>query len=396
LSSAIISVNVLTGTDDGLLRDHAILVDDDGVISSVVPNSELAGALPDTVYDGQGATAMPGLIDMHTHAMGGTPDEAKQELDASIVTSQVLRGIANLASAIDNGITTIRDAGAASSGIFRLKAAVDAGQIKGPRMILSGRALTMTGGHGRDSIAVEADGVHGLRRAARAQIGAGAECIKLMASAGASAPCGCIGGLQLGTEEMRAAVEAARRAGLHTLAHAIPVGAVREALAAGVDSIEHGIFLDGDTVAEMKAAGVHYCPTLHVFRRIAVNAAPGRYPTYMVEKAKQCIDAHKVSFKLALSAGIPILAGSDAGNWGWKLGDLADELIEMNQLGMPAISCLASATHTAAKFLGKEDRIGSIRSGRLADILVVAGNPLADLSALRNIAAVFKAGVRVV
>lgn len=395
MPTAITNVNILFGKGAEIQTDGAIIIDDEGLVAEIVRMADLPKSLAIAAYDGMGATAMPGLIDMHTHAMGGKAEEMSIGLTPATLTAQVLRGVQNTGRALSRGITTIRDAGAASASIFALKAAIDKGEIMGPRMILSGQALTMTGGHGWNSIAIEADGADELRKAARMQIKAGAECIKLIASSGASAPCGCLSGLQLNIREMMAAAQEAHRSGLHVMAHAIPAESVREAIEAGVDSIEHGIFLDQDIVAEMKRAGSYYCPTLAIFRRIAVNASPGLYPPFMVEKAKQCVDAHRVSFELARAAGIPILAGSDSGNWGWKLGDLADELVVMNQYGLPRADCIASATSTAAKFLNKEDSIGTLLPGKQADILLIDGNPLENLMALYKVKAVFKGGIQV-
>jgi imidazolonepropionase-like amidohydrolase len=392
--TAITNVAVFTGLKDSILADAAIVVGDDGRVAEIVARGKLPSSLSATAIDGQGATAVPGLIDMHTHVMGATVDELQRPGSVNIVASQVIRGLANAARCVSRGVTTIRDAGAASPAVFTLKEAVDRGEAQGPRMVLAGSALTMTGGHG-SHFSVEADGVDGLRKAARQQIKNGAECIKLIASSGASAPCGCLSGLQLSPEEMESAAKEAKRAGLHTLAHAIPAAAVIEALQAGVDSIEHGIFLDRETVQAMKAAGVHYTPTLAIFSRIARNAKPASYPPHMVAKAQLCVEAHRASFKLAVEAKVPMLAGTDAGNWGWTLGDLADELVLMNEYGLPAFACLAAATHEAARFLGREDSIGSLQPGVHADILLVRGNPLEDLSALYDVVAVYKDGRKI-
>jgi imidazolonepropionase-like amidohydrolase len=388
---AITNIAVFSGLQDSILGDAAIVIGDDGRVAEIVPRARLSPSLAASAIDGQGATALPGLIDMHTHVMGATPDELQRPGSVNIVASQVIRGLANAARCVSRGVTTIRDAGAASPAIFTLKESVERGDVPGPRMVLAGSALTMTGGHG-SHFSVEADGVDGLRKAARLQIKNGAECIKLIASSGASAPCGCLSGLQLSPEEMASAVKEAKRAGLHTLAHAIPAQAVMEALQSGVDSIEHGIFLDRETVQAMKAAGVHYTPTLAIFSRIARNAPPASYPPHMVAKAQLCVEAHRASFQLAVEARVPMLAGTDAGNWGWRLGDLADELVLMNDYGLPAFDCLQAATHEAAKFLGRGDSVGSLQPGHQADILLVRGNPLENLAALYDVQAVFKGG----
>ena len=391
---AISNINLFSGVTDSIIEGAVIVIDDDGLIAEVLPNARVPRSLAASQINGAGATALPGLIDMHTHVMGGTPDETVRGPSVSVLTSQVLRGVANASRCIDRGVTTIRDAGAVSPAVFTLRDAIEKGEARGPRMVLAGSALTMTGGHGIH-FSIEADGADGMARAARSQIKNGAECIKIIASSGAAAPCGCLTGLQLTQAEVAAAVNVAHRVGLHVLAHAIPAAAVMEALAAGVDSIEHGIFLDQKTVDAMKAAGVHYTPTLAIFSRIARAAPPASYPPHMVAKGKLCVEAHRASFELALRAGLPLLAGTDSGNWGWLLGDLADELVLMNQYGLAPFECLLSATHRAAKFLGKEDKLGSLQVGRHGDVLLVRGNPLKDLSALYEVEAVFKGGKRI-
>jgi imidazolonepropionase-like amidohydrolase len=392
MATLITDVHLYTGLDTTVRTNGWIYIGDDGRIADMGTGRAPSAPADCVRVDGGGAYAMPGLIDMHTHAMGGTAEESGRANRTSALVDQTIRGIANLGRALRHGITTIRDAGAASDGIFALRRAVEEGRIEGPRIISAGSALTMTGGHGSTSFAIEADGADGLRRAARLQLKAGAECIKLIASSGAAAPCGCLAGLQLNFVEMAAAADEARRGGYHSLAHAIPAAAVREALEAGVDSIEHGIFLDEETVRLMKEAGVHYTPTLAIFERIARAAKPGHYPDFMVEKGKQCVEPHRRSFRMAMEAGLPLLAGSDSGNWGWQLGDLADELVLMNRYGLPPERCLAAATTVAAAFLKKEADIGALQAGRYGDILLVGANPLEDLRALYDVRAVFKAG----
>lgn len=396
MGTLITGVNLYTGLSGTVIRDGHIYIGADGRIDSM--GSGNWPRLPDGYvhFDGGGATAMPGLIDMHTHVMGATAEQGRRGQTSQVIVELAIHGINNLNRAIRHGITTIRDAGAAGDGIFALQAAIEAGSVLGPRIVASGSALTMTGGHGFPSFAIEADGEDGLRRAARVQLKAGAECIKVIASSGVAAPCGCLAGLQLNFVEMAAAADEARRSGYHSLAHAIPAAAVREALEAGVDSIEHGIFLDEETVQLMKERGVHYTPTLAIFERISRDASPGNYPDHMVEKAKPCVAPHKRSFEMALHAGVPILAGSDSGNWGWLLGDLADELVLMNRYGLPAERCLQAATVTAASFLNKQADIGALEVGRYGDVLIVGGNPLEDLQVLYEVKAVFKGGRRVV
>lgn len=391
MTLALRNAAILSPDASGYRDENVIVIDDTGRIA------DLARKAPDGVptVDVRGATALPGLIDMHAHTVFGTAAEGGTRGQELTVGQQTIRGVTSLERAARHGITTIRDAGSPTHAIFALKAATENRTITGPRMIVAGNALSITGGHCWNTLCLEADGVAGVRRAARLQLKAGAACIKLMASAGAGTPGQKMTASQFGRDEMAAAVTEARLQGAHTLAHATTATSVREAVAAGVDSVEHGIFLDSDAVSDMKSAGVYFCPTLSVYHRIAENRAPGKYPDFMIDKAKQSLSSHHSSFQLAAASGIPIIAGSDAGNHGWHLGDLADEICQLAEYGLPVSRCIQAATSTAAELLALSDEIGTLEVGKHADILLVNGDPVTDLQSIRSVHSVYVRGHKV-
>jgi imidazolonepropionase-like amidohydrolase len=383
---------VFTGVDSRVIENGVVVVGDDGKITAVGGKADVdipKGA--DRVVV-SGKTVLSGLIDMHAHVLAGTDVEAQEGLTVRTITDQTLRAVNNAKRCISFGVTTVRDAGARSPGIFRIKRAIDDWSLVGPRIVPSGQAIAMSGGHGWNGVAAEADGPDEMRRTARQQLKAGAECIKLMATGGAGTVGERVDDLQLTVDEMRAAVEEAHKKGRHVLAHVTNSKGVANVLEAGVDSIEHGLLLDDDAVAAMTRQNVYFCPTLEAYERIVRLGPKAGYYEYMVPKAAAVIEPHRESFRKTLRAGVKMIAGTDAGGHFWQLGDLADELARMVELGMTPEAAIVSATRTAAECLGYHDSLGTLQAGRWGDVLVVDGDPLDTIAALRHVHLVFKAG----
>lgn len=383
------NARILRPDATGYLDADSIHVDADGRIAEIGTSVTTT----EDSLDARGATVLPGLIDCHAHSIIGLEHEHHMPADRRI-GDQYARAVVSLARAVWHGITTVRDAGSPTHAVFSIRDAIDSFALRGPRLLLTGNALCIRHGHGWDSICVEADTPDEIREAARRQLDAGATWLKLMASGGAGTRGETMTGPQYDREQMGVAVAEARPRGAGTMAHATTADAVREALAAGVDSMEHGLFLDEDAITRMRAADAYYTPTIAVYRRIANNAAPGRYPEFMQAKARDSLSAHRHSFQMAMDAGIKMVAGSDCGNHGYFMGDLADELVLMHEYGLPAPVCLQAATSRAAELVGLSDQIGSVEVGKVADLLVVEGDPLADLNALYDVRAVYVRGRR--
>jgi imidazolonepropionase-like amidohydrolase len=384
---------LLAGYSEPPLQDSAILIGDNGRIAAVGPRGKVTAPRSVEVFDAKGLTVLPGLIDMHAHVLVSTNDEAAAGPTVTNITNQTIRGINNVQRCLQGGVTSIRDAGARTHGIFAIRAAIDAGQLLGPRIFASGCALTSTGGHSWNAVGTEADGEDAFRQLARAQIKAGAHCVKLMVTAGVGSPCQCTSDYQLTTDEVRAATQEAHKRGKHVLAHITTSEAAIDAVAAGVDSIEHGLLLNREALESMAKAGTYFCPTMECYERIVRLGTSAGYYDYMIERSAVVLAPHKAALRIAMELGVKIIAGTDAGGHYWLLGDLAEELIALADAGMSAAGALDAATSTAAECLGVQADIGSLQVGRWADILVVQGDPLKDLAALKNVVAVYKGGV---
>ncbi|NPV69120.1 MAG: amidohydrolase family protein [Firmicutes bacterium] len=345
-------------------------------------------------FDASGKTVVPGLIDCHVHFCmdaGADPMTAAVR-DGTLVTAY--KAAVRAGQTLKAGVTTIRDLGAPDGIDLALKKSINSGILPGPRMLVSGRVICMTGGHGW-TMGYEADGPDECRKAARSQIKAGADVVKVMATGGVMTQGVEPGSPQLTVEEMRAAVEEGHKAGRRCATHAQGLLGIKNAVQAGIDSVEHGVFLDREAVDMMLERGTYLVPTLSAPYNIIKNGVAAGVPEFVVRKTEMVYDSHINSFKLALENGVKIASGTDAGTPFNVHGDLAVELKLMVDAGMPAEKALVSATQTAAELLGMQDHVGSIEPGKFADILVVDGDPTQDITSLQRVVAVFKDGKRV-
>ena len=252
----------------------------------------------------------------------------------------------------------------------------------------------MTGGHGW-FLGREADGPDAVRRAAREEMKLGATCIKLMASGGVYGHAEEPGSPQLTVEEMRAAVEEAHKTGRKVAAHAYSVAAIGNALDAGVDSIEHGSFLDRQTAERMREQGTCLVPTMSVYAAMDAKGPELGTPDYVRRKTTEVLEASREAFRLALDAGVPMAAGTDCGAPGHPHGTLREELRLMVEAGATPQQALRFGTSAAARLLGLDGEVGSLEPGKRADMLAVAGDPLRDVRALEGVFLVLREGVEV-
>jgi imidazolonepropionase-like amidohydrolase len=363
----------------------------DGRVAAMLPPGAAAGDEA-VVLDLQGAFVQPGLVDMHVHLVwSGGPDPAT-EVAAAGEQATTIRAYVNARKQLEAGITTVRDLGSNWDIAISTARALDRGDLEGPTIIGSGRTVIMTGGH--DPFwGIFSDGPDEVVRAVRHQAMIGAGVIKLAATGGVyGRPEGeSIGQSELTREEMASAVAEAHRRGLRVAAHAVGREGIADAVAAGVDTIEHGNFLDEETVAEMVSAGTALCPTLAIYQTIAQNR-DGDIPAYASVKAKAAAAAHEQSFRMALEAGLDIVAGTDAGSCRTPHPALVDELVLMHAYGMAPAAVLRAATSTAGRVLGRDGAVGVVRPGAVADLLILNGNPFNDLAVLRSPLAVVRAG----
>lgn len=346
------------------------------------------------LVDGRGLTALPGLIDCHVHlCLGGEADVVStvREEPAALTLLKASRFAQRTLAA---GITTVRDVGARDHQIFTLKQAQASGLIPGPRILAAGLAICMTGGHAR-FIGREADGPEAILRAVREQLAAGADVVKFIASGGVLTPGTSPDRAQLTQDELAAGMDEARRAGRRVAAHAHGADGMKNAIRAGAHSIEHATLLDDEAGELMRAHGVFMVPTLSALATTAACGAGCGVPESAVTKARSMKARHEASFKQALRSGIPIAMGTDAGTPFNYHGENAQELTRMVALGMSPMEAILSATAAAADLLGIRQLVGTLEPGKLADVLVVEGNPLKRIEVLQDhsrIAGVMQAG----
>ena len=344
----------------------------------------------DQVVDLNGKSVMPGLINCHIHlTMNPIADPSTIAGESEATTT--LKGVANLKKHLKSGTTFFRNLGTAKFIDIDLRNAVNSGMIQGPEFLTAGHCITMTGGHGW-RIGREADGVDELRKAAREQLKAGVDLLKIMATGGVMTPGVEPGSSQLSKEEMEAAVVEAHKVGKKAATHAQGTEGIKNAILAGMDSIEHGIFLDDEVIQLMVEKGVYLVPTLVAPYYIVENGIEAGIPEYAVRKAKLVMESHGNSFRKAHKAGVKIAMGTDSGTPFNPHDKAPFELQLMMDNGMTAMETIVASTKNACELLGIDEHYGTLEISKFADFLVLDENPLDNLETLYNINKVYKLG----
>jgi imidazolonepropionase-like amidohydrolase len=372
------------------LPDHSVLVEDDRIVE--VREGRIRSSQAQSI-DAGGRTLMPGLIDAHVHVAITTMNLAAMvQRPATLVALEAAR---ILEAMLRRGFTTVRDAGGADRGLAQ---AVEQGLIEGPRIFYSGRTLSQTGGHGdvgpmEDAPALcacairsngfshVADGVPAVRKAAREELRRGAHQVKIMASGGVASPTDPIWNLQYSREEMRAIVEEAEGWRTYAMAHAYTPEAIGRALDAGVRSIEHGNLIDAGTAQRMRELGAFLVPTLVTYFAIDELGRALGFPKVSQDKVKDVLEAGLASLELARDAGVAMGFGTDL------LGETHPQQsreFSIRARVLPAAEILRSATLVNAEILGRGGELGVVAPGALADLLLVDGDPLENLSLLEE------------
>jgi imidazolonepropionase-like amidohydrolase len=382
---------------------NATLVVDGSVIAAVNAGGEIPRDA--AVIDASGMTVMPGMIDCHVHFMSHPPKSLEQRM-ATPFSLSVAEALTNARKTIDAGFTSVRDAGGTPRGV---KMAIEQGLFPGPRMRIAVGAIGQTGGHG-DSTQVNgvrvrlpnpelpdnlADGPEGARKTAREMLRAGADQIKIMTSGGVLSPNDEPGATGMTRDEIAAVVYEAHAAHKTVMSHAQATQGILNAVLEGVESIEHGIYLDEQVIDEMKQRGTFLVATLvapvWVLRHAERN--PGSIPPYAVRKSREVIDAHQASFRYAVEQGVKIAMGTDMGVG--PHGPNAEELELMVKHGMTPMQAVVSVTKTGAE-CGRFANTGTLEPGRRADLLVVGGDPLSSIAVLQDsskLALIMKDGI---
>jgi imidazolonepropionase-like amidohydrolase len=385
------AARIFDGVSEQVVENGAVVVED-GRIASVGE----ARALPPgvEVVDLGDVTLLSGLIDAHVHLVWSASAEPHEVVERESRALTTLRCAANAALHLGAGVTSVRDVGATDGLSIDIARAVELGVISGPRVVAAGRAIAMTGGHGW-FIGREADGVEAVRHAVRSELKAGTGCIKLMASGGVYGHAEEPGSPQLTVEELRAGVAEAHKAGRKVAAHAYSAEAINNALSAGVDSIEHGSFLDRATAERMREQGTYLVPTLSVYQAMSDRGPELGSPDYIQRKTAEVLEASREAFRLALEIGVPLAAGTDCGAPGHPHGTLPEELRLMVEAGATPLEALRFGTSAAADLVGLGEEVGVLEPGMKADLLAVGGDPLRDIGALRDVRLVLRDGSKI-
>ena len=348
---------------------------------------------------------LPGLIDCHTHLTGELSRDGRLRSVQESDEMAALRGAAHAKRTLEAGFTTVRNVGSRADAGFALRDAINMGLIPGPRILEAGRAITPTGGHGDHTHGYRedifdiptqmqgiADGVDECRRAVRSQVKRGADVIKLTATGGVLSATAAGTDRQFFDDELKAIVETAHMLGRKVAAHAHGVHGVNAALRAGVDSIEHGTYLDDESIRLFLETGAFLVPTLHAGDTVARLAQEDGYlPPAVREKAMEVGPRMEGMFTKAHRAGVRIAFGTDCGVG--PHGDNAREFQLMVAAGMSPSDAIVSATINAAELLGLSNDIGTIEPGKRADIIAVSGDPIEDVARLMRVSFVMRDGV---
>jgi len=379
-----------------MLRDQAIVIENDKIVSvGAAKDANITGA---TVVDLSQATVLPGMIDAHTHL---TMDPGHFGYDGLAISTprEALIGAKNARITLLAGFTTVRNVGAGGYSDIALRDAVNAGDIPGPRILASGPALGITGGHcDNDLLPYEfhstaegvADGVEAVQHKVREVIKYGADIIKICATGGVLSKGDDPNASQFTLEEMKAIVADAHRLGRKVAAHAHGAQGVQMASEAGVDSIEHGHLMDDASIATLKKNGTYIVPTLYLMDWNRENADKAHLPDFLKAKMAMVSAQGAKNLQRAFEAGVKVAMGTDAAVYPHGLN--AHELAVYVRLGMTPIQAIRTTTLNAADLLGWSDKVGSIEPGKWADIVAVDGDPLSDVAALQQVKFVMKGG----
>lgn len=385
-------------------RGPSTIVIRDGKIAEILPGlvAPPAGAI---LVDLKDRFVLPGLIDSHVHLESDAGGNAGLIEDVtSSPAAKAFRAAANAKKTLMAGFTTVRNLGDSTGATLALRDAIAAGDLPGPRIVDAGRAISTTSGHMDATLSLAedlhgsieqdnlCDGADACRRAVRLQIRRGADVIKIATTGGVNSRIGAGLGRQIFDDEVKALVDTAHLYGKKIAVHAHGTDGINAALAAGADSIEHGTMLDDESIRLFKKAGAWYVPTLSTINGYIerLKANPDAYPPEVLAKVKWRIEVTGKSLEKAYPAGVQIAFGTDAGVS--KHGRNADEFELMVKHGMPASAAIAAATTGAARLLGLDKEVGSLETGKAADMIAVSGNPLADITVLKNVRFVMKGG----
>jgi imidazolonepropionase-like amidohydrolase len=393
---------VIDGIGDAPLTERTIVVDGGRIVA--IERGYRAPAEGDRVIELRDSTVLPGLMDMHVHITGEYSRTAELDRFKKEPADVALDGVVYAERTLLAGFTTVRDLGDSHRASIALRNAINAGKIKGPRIFAAGKSIATTGGHADPTNGWASflhphrgpeDGVvNGPAEAAKAvrqRYKDGSDVIKVTATGGVLSVAKNGHNPQFTEEELRAIVATARDYGFTVAVHAHGAEGMKRAIRAGVHTIEHGTLMDDEVIQLMKKHGTYLVPTISAGRWVYEQAQdPNFFPALVRPKALEIGPQIQEMFARAYKAGVPILFGTDTGVG--PHGSNAREFQFMVEAGMPAMAAIKSATIQPAKFLGIDDKLGSVQAGKLADLIAVPGDPLTDITVLQRVNFVMKEG----
>lgn len=395
---SVIKADKLLSVESSKVIHKPIIVIKEGVISSVGKEGEVSIPKDAELIDLSGHTILPGLMDMHVHLTSDANVHGYKRLQRD-TSRAAITGVMKAERTLMAGFTTVRNVGAPNYADVALRDAINEGDVIGPRMFVSGPSIGVTGGHcdnnllpfeyGVKSEGV-ADGPWAVRTKVRQNIKYGADVIKFCATGGVLSKGTKVGAQQFSFEEMKALIDEAHLRGLTVAAHAHGTDGIKTAIRAGVDSIEHGSFLDKEAIKLAKKYGTYLSMDIYVTEYILGEGEKAGILEESLAKERTVGKRQRESFSNALNAGVKMVFGSDAGVY--PHGDNAKQLSRMVQFGMSPMQAIQSATIEPAKLLKRVDTLGSIEVGKVADIIAVKGNPIENISLLENVSFVMKDG----
>lgn len=393
---------IITAEDNKILTDHTIVIEQDKI--TAVEAGFRTAETDDIVIDLKQHTVMPGLMDMHTHFYTQFSPSVYSEGFTMNEADYALRGATFAEKTLMSGFTTVRELGDNNQISVALKKAIAKGYIKGPRIYAAGKSIATTGGHADPTnglaYALMADpgpkegvinGPDDARKAVRQRYKEGSDLIKITATGGVLSVAKSGSNPQFTDEELAAIVSTAKDYGMKVAVHAHGKEGMERAIRAGVDSIEHGTYMDKNTMSMMRKQGTYFVPTISAGKWAEEKSRiAGFFPDLVRPKAATIGGRIQQTFADAYKAGVKIAFGTDAGVY--EHGNNWREFIYMTEAGMPALEAIHSATIEGARLLGVADELGSIKAGKLADIVAVQGDPLQDINLMGKISFVMKAG----
>jgi len=387
----------LLDVHSGKVLDEQTIVVTGDEIAAVAPSASILAMTGDKVIDLGSLTVLPGMIDVHTHITGNPDFDPYKELIGTDA-KEAITGVVNARTTLLAGFTTIRNVGAGGYTDVDLRDAINDGQVEGPHMLVSGPPLGITGGHCDENLLPikyhvvgdgVADGIAAVQHQVRQNIKYGVDLIKICATGGVLSKGDDPQASQYTLEEMKAIVADAHRLGRKVAAHAHGAQGILWASEAGVDSIEHGSYINDEAIAVMKKNGTYLVPTLYLEDWMLES---GHLPDFYHHKMVDVSAVAKKNIQHAMESGVKIAMGTDAAVYPHGLN--AHELdVYVKQLHMAPLAAIQSTTLNAADLLGWSDKVGSLDAGKWADIIAVDGNPIADVKLLQDVKFVMKAGV---